>query len=84
VSLVDKVKGTAGDLYQQAKTKYSDSDAMQKAGKQAGQAASQAGQAAGQMAGRLKDSQLAGRLKGLADKTNSAVKGARSKDAGHE
>jgi len=80
VSLVAKVKDTAGDLYQQAKTKYSDSDAMQKAGKQAGQAAAHAGQTAGQMAGKLKDTPLAGRLKDLAGKTGSAVKGARPKD----
>lgn len=91
MSLVAKVKDTAGDLYQQAKAKYSDNDAMQKAGKQAGHAASQAGQAAahaghaaGQMAGRLKDTQLAGRLKDLAGKTTSAVKSARPKGATHE
>jgi len=79
VSLVAKVKDTAGDIYQQAKTKYAESDAMQKAGKQAGQAASQAGQAAGHMAGRLKDTQLAGRLKDSAGKTGSAVTGATAK-----
>ena len=91
MSLVEKVKGTAGDLYQQAKAKYSDSDAMQKAGKQAGQAAAQAGkagkqagQAAGQMAGKLKDTPLAGRLKDLAGKSTSAVKGDRSKGTAHE
>jgi len=79
VSLVAKVKDTAGDMVQQAKTKYSESDAMQKAGKQAGQAAAQAGQAATQAAGRIKDTQLAGRLKDLAGKTTSAVKGGKSK-----
>jgi hypothetical protein len=79
VSLVAKVKDTAGDMVNQARAKYSESDAMQKAGRQAGQAASQAGQAANQMAGKLRDTQLAGRLKELAGKTTSAVKGARTK-----
>jgi len=70
VSLVAKVRDTAGGLYEQAKVKYGDSDAMQRAGKQASQAASQAGDLAAQATDRLKD---------LAGKTSSAVKSARSK-----
>jgi hypothetical protein len=67
VSLVAKVKGTAGGIYQQAKAKYEGSDAMQKAGKQAGQAATQ----------------VAGRLKDAAARTTAAVKDARTKGTGH-
>jgi hypothetical protein len=70
MSLVAKVRDTAGGLYEQAKVKYGDSDAMQRAGKQASQAASQAGDLAAQATDRLKD---------LAGKTASAVKSARSK-----
>ena len=70
MSLVTKVRDTAGGLYEQAKVKYGDSDAMQRAGKQASQAASQAGDLAAQATDRLKD---------LAGKTSSAVKSARSK-----
>jgi hypothetical protein len=70
VSLVAKVRDTAGGLVQQARMKYDDSDAMQRAGKQASQAASQAGDVASQVTDRLKD---------LAGKTSSAVKSARSK-----
>jgi hypothetical protein len=65
VSLVAKVKDTAGSIYQQGKEKYEGSDAMQKAGQQAGEAA-------GQVAGRVKD---------IAAKTASKVKDARTKGA---
>jgi hypothetical protein len=75
VSLVAKVRDTAGGLYEQAKGKYSDSDTMQRAGKQASQAAAQAGDLATQATGRLKD---------LAGKTSSAVKSARSKGTPHQ
>jgi len=74
VSLVAKVKNRAEGLYEQAKSKYADSESMQKAGKQAGQAASQAGHATGKAA-----SQVADRVKDLASKTSSAVKDARAK-----
>jgi hypothetical protein len=74
VSLVAKVKGRAGDVYQQAKTRYADSDAMQKAGKQAGEALTQASEAGKQLTGRLKD---------LAAKATAAVKDAQAKGASH-
>jgi hypothetical protein len=64
MSLVAKVKGTAGSIYQQGKAKYEGSDAMQKAGKQAGDAAGQ----------------VADRVKNIAAKTTAAVKDARTKD----
>ena len=65
MSLVAKVKDTAGSIYQQGKEKYEGSDAMQKAGQQTGEAA-------GQVAGRVKD---------IAAKTASKVKDARTKGA---
>jgi hypothetical protein len=63
VSLVAKVKDTAGSIYHQGKDKYEGSEAMQKAGQQAGETA-------GQVAGRVKD---------IAAKTASKVKDARAK-----
>jgi hypothetical protein len=75
VSLVAKIRGSAEGLYQQAKARYADSNAMQRAGKQAGDTAAQAGQAAGQLTKRVKD---------LAGKTSSAVKDARSRAATHK
>jgi hypothetical protein len=68
VSLVAKIKDTAGNLYGQGKAKYESSDAMQKAGKQAGQVA-------GQVTERVKD---------MATKTSSAVKEKRAKSADHK
>jgi hypothetical protein len=67
VSFVAKVKDAAGGLYQQAKTKCAESDAVQKAGQQAGHAA-------GQITDRIKD---------VATKTTSAVKDARHRGISH-
>jgi hypothetical protein len=67
VSFVAKVKDAAGGLYQQAKTKCSESEAVQKAGHQAGHAA-------GQVTDRIKD---------LAAKTTTAVKDARARGISH-
>jgi hypothetical protein len=74
VSLVAKVKDKAGGLYEQARAKYADNDAMQKVGRQAGEAAQKAGKQASEAA-----SQATDRLKDLAAKTTSAVKDARGK-----
>jgi hypothetical protein len=89
VSLVTKVRDTAGGLYQQAKAKYASSDAMQKAGQQAGQVRQKAGKQAGQMAGQAREiagkqaGVLASKLKEYADRATTAAKDARAKGTAH-
>jgi len=68
VSLVTKVRDTAGSVYGQAKARYAGSDTMQKAGRQAGQAAGQA----------------AGKVREISGKATSAVKNARPRRPGQQ
>lgn len=84
MSLVAKVKDTAGSLYGQAKAKYAESDALQKAGQQAGQAA---GQAAGKLrglSGKAGSGQLGDRLRAARDKATTTVKDARARKPGQK
>jgi hypothetical protein len=99
VSLVAKVRDTAGELYGQAKARYAASDTMQKAGHQAGQAAGRvtsrvrhlSGTAAsGPMAGKIRDlsgkaasGPMAGKIRDLSGKATAAMKDARAHKPEH-
>jgi hypothetical protein len=71
VSLVAKVRDTAGGLYQQARDKYSSSEGMQRA-------ARQASEKAGQAATKARD--LAGKSRTAAGKAGTAVRGFNPRD----
>ena len=88
MSLVTKVRETAGGLYGQARARYAASPSMQKAGQQAGHAASQlagkireasgkasSGQTAArirEMSGKASSSELAGKVRGMSGKASSS------------
>jgi hypothetical protein len=80
VSVVAKVKDKAAGVYEQAKAKYADSNARQRAGQQASH-----------MTGRIRDasgkassSQLAGKLRDASGKATAAVKDARARRRTHQ
>ncbi len=100
MSLVTKVRDTAGSVYGQAKARYAGSDTMQKAGRQAGQAAGQAAgkireisgkAAASQTAGKIREitgkaaaTPTAGKIREISGKATSAVKNARPRRTGQQ
>ena len=99
MSLVSKIRNTAGGMYGQAKAKYAASPAMQKAGQQAGHATSQvagklrdaSGRASSshtaaslrKMSGRAASAPVADRLRELPGKATAAVKDAQSRRPGN-
>jgi hypothetical protein len=79
VSLVTRVRDTAGGLYQQARDKYSDSEAMQRATRQASEKAGQAAGRARDLAGK-QARDLAGKSRSAAGRASTAVRGFHPRD----
>jgi uncharacterized protein YjbJ (UPF0337 family) len=96
VSVVAKVKGKAAGVYEQAKARYADRNARQRAGQQASHMTSRIRDLSGkakssQVAGKLRDasgkatsSQLAGKLRDASGKATAAVKDARARRHAHQ
>jgi len=96
VSVVAKVKDKAAGVYEQAKARYADSNARQRASQQASHMTSRirdlSGKAtSGQLAGKLRDAsgkatsgQLAGKLRDASGKATAAVKDARARRHSHQ
>ena len=91
MSVVAKVRDKAAGVYEQAKTRYADSNARHRAGQQASQMTSRlrdlSGKAtSGQLAAKVRDAsgkatsgQLAAKLRDASGKATSAVKDARGR-----
>jgi len=75
VSVVAKVKDKAASVYGQAKARYADGNARQRAGQQAGQMTNRIRD----LSGKATSSQLAGKLRDASGKATAAVKDARAR-----
>jgi len=75
VSVVAKVKDKAAGVYGQAKARYADSNARQRAGEQASQMSSRIRD----LSGKASSSPLAGKLRDASGKATAAVKDARAR-----
>jgi uncharacterized protein YjbJ (UPF0337 family) len=92
VSVVAKVRDKAAGAYGQAKAKYGDSNAWQRAGHMTNRIRDLSGKAASsQLAGKLRDasgkatsSQLAGKLRDASGKATAAMKDARARRHSHQ
>jgi hypothetical protein len=96
VSVVAKVKDKASGVYEQAKARYSDSNARQRAGQQASQMTSRIRDLSGKasaspLAAKLRDasgkastSPLAAKLRDASGKATTAVKDARARRHAHQ
>ena len=96
MSVVAKVKDKAAGVYEQAKVRYADSNARQRAGQQASDMTSRLRDASGKatssrMAGKLRDasgkatsSRMAGKLRNASGKATAAVKDARARRHAHQ
>ena len=80
MSVVAKVKDKAAAAYEQAKAKYSGSNARQRAGQQASQMTSRLRD----MSGKATSGQLAGKLRDASGKATSAVKDAKARRHTHQ
>jgi hypothetical protein len=80
VSVVAKVKDKATGVYEQAKARYSGSNARQRAGQQASHMTSRIRDASG----KASSSQLAGKLRDASGKASAAVKDARARRHTHQ
>ena len=78
VSLVAKVRDTAGELYGHAKARYAASDTMQRASQQAGQAASRVTSRVRDLSGKAASGPAAGKIRDLSGKATAAVRDARA------
>ena len=75
MSVVAKVKDKAAGAYEQAKARYADSNARQRAGQQASQMTSRIRD----LSGKAASSPLAGKLRDASGKATAAVKDARAR-----
>lgn len=80
VSVVAKVKDKAAGVYEQAKAKYADANARQRAGQQASQMTSRIRD----LSGKASSSPLAGKLRDASGKATAAVKDARARRHPHQ
>jgi hypothetical protein len=80
VSVVAKVKDKAAGVYEQAKAKYADANARQRAGQQASQMTSRIRD----LPGKASSSPLAGKLRDASGKATAAVKDARARRHPHQ
>jgi hypothetical protein len=83
VSLVAKVRNTAGGLYGQAKARYAASDTMRKAGEQASQAANRMTSRVRDLSGKAASGPMAGKIRDLSGKAAAAVKDAQARRPDH-
>ena len=84
VSLVAKVRDTAGELYGHAKARYAASDTMQRASQQAGQAASRVTSRVRDLSSKAASGQAAGKIRDLSGKATAAVRDARARRPEHK
>ena len=75
MSVVAKVKDKAASVYGQAKARYADGNARQRAGQQASEMTSRIRD----LSGKATSSQLAGKLRDASGKATAAVKDARAR-----
>jgi len=83
VSLVAKVRNTAGELYGQAKARYAKSDTMRKAGSQANHAAKRMTSRVRDLSGKAASGPMAGKIRDLSGKAATAVKDAQARRPDH-
>jgi hypothetical protein len=80
VSVVEKVKDRATEVYEQARARYADSSAKHRAGHQAGHMSSRIRD----LSGKATSSPLAAKLRDASGKASAAVKDARARRHSHQ